>query len=111
MAMSDTVANGRNFEVRLARMETQIENTRFFAKFIGWIFAGITTIASALLIGIIAWLAVQVYEIKSTQSEMRATQSEMRATQSEIKSNQFEIKSTQSEIKATVDRIEASLAE
>ncbi|MCY4315792.1 MAG: hypothetical protein OXC66_06720 [Roseovarius sp.] len=102
--MSDTVANGRNFEVRLARMETQIENTRFFAKFIGWIFAGITTIASALLIGIIAWLAVQVYEIKSTQSEMRATQSE-------IKSNQFEIKSTQSEIKATVDRIEASLAE
>lgn len=104
MAMSDTVANGRNFEVRLARMETQIENTRFFAKFIGWIFAGITTIASALLIGIIAWLAVQVYEIKSTQSEMRATQSE-------IKSNQFEIKSTQSEIKATVDRIEASLAE
>ena len=104
MAMSDTVANGRNFEVRLARMETQIESTRFFAKFIGWIFAGITTIASALLIGIIAWLAVQVYEIKSTQSEMRATQSE-------IKSNQFEIKSTQSEIKATVDRIEASLAE
>ena len=90
--MSDMAnhANARNLEVRLAKVETQLESNRFPGKVIGWIFAGIATFATALLIGVLAWLSVEVYEIKATQVEMRATQTE---------------------IKATVDRIEVHLAE